>query len=650
MASMNIQRNPPAGHPRSHSGAVLLVCAGVLVTLASAHAAVGRLPNAQASAWQPLNSGLLPHVTVTALALDPRNAQHLYAGTASAAGVWISEDGGSSGHFAKGPLSGRVAYALLTDRAQPDAVIAGTDAGLYRSADAGQTWQQETNVPAVAIYGLARDVDGGIFAGGAGPAIYHHAAGKDANWQALAPPPGGSAVLSLAASPHGNLVLAGTDGAGLFSSRDGGQTWDSVPDIGRTFVAALAFAGADGRVALARTRLGTYVTTDGARSWHPLTADLPGRVDALAAGGEGDIYLGTSEGALYRRAAGSEGWQRWGTGIGVPGMFLTLLIAPESPSRWYAGTASGLYLSDDAGLTWHLAQPGPGHAAATTLAVAADGSLYLGNDDGVLRSPDGGQHWEPRRSGLPADTVLALAPAAGDGFAGLIYAGLAGQGLYRSTDGGLHWEATGWTKRGVPAVLVDPGDPSHLFIRVAYERVYESRDSGQTWAARWDGLGLATQIISLAMDSRRPGALYAGGSEGLFRSLDGAASWQSVGPELAGQTVFAIALDPRGGGDLYAGATNGAYRSLDGGEHWEPWGHGLENVTVTALAFARQDARLVFAGTKYQGVFQSADGGQNWQYAGPAPVSVNGLVVTPDDQWIFAATAGGFYREAVQGR
>jgi len=152
------------------------------------------------------------------------------------------------------------------------------------------------------------------------------------------------------------------------------------------------------------------------------------------------------------------------------------------------------------------------------------------------------------------------------------------------------------------------------------------------------------------MDSRRPGALYAGGSEGLFRSLDGAASWQSVCPELAGQTVFAIALDPRGGGDLYAGATNGAYRSLDGGEHWEPWGHGLENVTVTALAFARQDARLVFAGTKYQGVFQSADGGQNWQYAGPAPVSVNGLVVTPDDQWIFAATAGGFCREAVQGR
>jgi photosystem II stability/assembly factor-like uncharacterized protein len=601
-----------------------------------------------------LNTGLLPHVTVTALALDPGNTQRLYVGTAGAAGVWISEDGGSSGHFAAGPLSGRVAYALLADPAQPESVIAGTDAGLYWSADAGQTWQPEMSVSTAAIYGLARDADGAIFAGGVGPAVYYDPAGQDANWRALASPPGGTAVLSIAASPRGNLLLAGTDGAGLFLSRDGGHTWGSVPEIGRTFVAALAFVGAAGRVALARTRLGLYITTDGAQSWQPVMGDLVGRVDALAAGGQGDLYLGTSEGTLYHRAVGSETWQRWGTGIGVSGMFLTLMITPENPSRWYAGTAGGLYLSDDGGLTWRLAQPGPGHAAATSLAVAADGALYLGNDDGVLRSTDGGQHWEPRRSGLPADTVSALAPAAGNGDGhgppGLIYAGLAGRGLYRSTDGGLHWEATGWTKRGVPALLVDPADANHLFIRVAYERVYESRDGGQTWAARWDGLGLATQIISLAMDSRRPGVLYAGGSEGFFRSLDGAANWQSVGPDLAGQTVFAIALDPLGGPDLYAGATNGAYRSQDGGEHWEPWGRGLENVTVTALAFAGQDARLVFAGTKYQGVFRSLDGGQNWQYAGPAPVSVNGLVVGPDDQWVFAATAAGFYRETVRKR
>jgi photosystem II stability/assembly factor-like uncharacterized protein len=152
------------------------------------------------------------------------------------------------------------------------------------------------------------------------------------------------------------------------------------------------------------------------------------------------------------------------------------------------------------------------------------------------------------------------------------------------------------------------------------------------------------------VDPLRPSTLYAGGTEGFFRSLDGAGHWQSVGSELAGQTIFSIVADPRDRRKLYLGATNGAYLSQDGGEHWEPWGYGLENLTVTALAFSPQNPRLVFAGTKYQGVFQSQDGGQHWQSAGPEPVSVNGLLVAPDGQRLFAATASGFYALKVQTR
>ena len=225
----------------------------------------------------------------------------------------------------------------------------------------------------------------------------------------------------------------------------------------------------------------------------------------------------------------------------------------------------------------------------------------------------------------------------------MIYAGLAGGGLYRSQDGGRHWAATGWTRKGTPAVLVDPSDAEHVFIQVAYERVYESRDGGATWAPRWEGLGLSTQIISLAMDPERPSTLYAGGTEGLFRSRDAAAHWQSVGPELAGQTIFTIVVDPQDGRNLYAGATNGTYRSRDGGNHWAQWGLGLEDVTVTALAFSSQDHDVVYAGTKYRGVYMSDDGGQQWEPAGLDALSVNALLITPDVRWLYAATEAGFY-------
>jgi len=197
-------------------------------------------------------------------------------------------------------------------------------------------------------------------------------------------------------------------------------------------------------------------------------------------------------------------------------------------------------------------------------------------------------------------------------------------------------------------LLLDPADPRRLFIRVAYERVYESRDGGQTWQARWDGLGLSTQIISLTMNPARPATLYGGATENFFRSDDGGLHWQSVGPELTGQTVFTIAVDPHDGNILYVGATNGAYRSVDDGEHWERWGQGLEDISVTAFAFDRHDPRLVFAGTKYRGVFRSQDGGQRWQVAGPGPVSINGLLRSADGRWLYAATTAGFYGTEVR--
>ena len=128
----------------------------------------------------------------------------------------------------------------------------------------------------------------------------------------------------------------------------------------------------------------------------------------------------------------------------------------------------------------------------------------------------------------------------------LMYAGLDASGIYSSADGGLHWVATGWSGPGRPLWPLTHEIPQHLFVRAPYERIYESQDGGLNWRSRWAGMDFSTQVISVALDGAHPGTLYAGGTEGFFRSLDGAASWQPVGPELAGQTVFAITLDPAG--------------------------------------------------------------------------------------------------------
>jgi photosystem II stability/assembly factor-like uncharacterized protein len=210
------------------------------------------------------------------------------------------------------------------------------------------------------------------------------------------------------------------------------------------------------------------------------------------------------------------------------------------------------------------------------------------------------------------------------------------------------------------ALAPHPTDPQRLYARLAFERVYESRDGGQTWAARWEGLGLSTEIISLTIAPHQPQTLYAGGTQSLFKSRDGGLSWQPVGPELDGQTVFTLLVDRTNPDWLYAGATQGVYRSTDAGQSWKPWGGGLEGITVTALAFHPQQGTVVYAGTKYRGVYRSGDGGRTWQPASLAgaanaehdlsQVSVNSLAVSPDGRWLYAATSQGFYRSPAEGQ
>jgi photosystem II stability/assembly factor-like uncharacterized protein len=270
--------------------------------------------------------------------------------------------------------------------------------------------------------------------------------------------------------------------------------------------------------------------------------------------------------------------------------------------------------------------------------------MYLGNQDGVYRWREDAARWEPSSQGLPPGGVLALAVSPAD--PRVIYAGLPG-GLSRSLDGGQSWTATTWNKRGVPALLLDSDDPNHLFIRAMYERVYESRDGGTTWTARWDGLGLPTQVIALAGDATDTRVLYAGAGQGLFRSADGGGTWQAAGAELAGQTVFCVLVSPTDRETVHAGATDGVWRSRDGGAHWEIWGRGLQDVTVTTLAFDPRNARHVLAGTKYRGVFESENGGETWTAAGPDEVSVNGMLFVPGSGELFVATEHGVFVQEV---
>jgi hypothetical protein len=64
-----------------------------------------------------------------------------------------------------------------------------------------------------------------------------------------------------------------------------------------------------------------------------------------------------------------------------------------------------------------------------------------------------------------------------------------------------------------------------------------------------------------------------------------------------------VAIDPRNGGTIYAGTSNGVWRSVDGGAHWSALNSGLPMIGgVNALAIDPQTG-AVYAATSGGGVF-----------------------------------------------
>ncbi|MCA1645391.1 MAG: hypothetical protein LC797_07955, partial [Chloroflexi bacterium] len=89
-------------------------------------------------------------------------------------------------------------------------------------------------------------------------------------------------------------------------------------------------------------------------------------------------------------------------------------------STLYAGCRNGLYRSDDRGATWRQLLAG---GRVLTLAVSSELLLVGTEEDGVLRSEDGGRTFSAGNAGLRDLTIQALALPPdfehdGTGFAG----------------------------------------------------------------------------------------------------------------------------------------------------------------------------------------------------------------------------------------
>ena len=290
------------------------------------------------------------------------------------------------------------------------------------------------------------------------------------------------------------------------------------------------------------------------------------------------VYCGTFEQGLWRSSDAGRSWEpvgeasmrSWkGEGITHP-EFIAVAVSPTERSGGYgvvyAGTSpTAVYRSEDGGNTWrelkellNLAsaptwalpdRPSRSRVRLITLDPGVAGCLYVAIEAGALiRSQDGGMHWEDRQPDGPLDThTLLMHPqvpnrlysAAGDGF---LYQG---RGYNESYDGGQTWQhpAEGLEHHYLWGAAVDPADPDTILISAAespdlahpFEANAQSsfiyrKTSGQPWHRVTQGLPDAQGTVAhtLASDSKEPGVFYALCNKGCYRSADAGESWEPL--------------------------------------------------------------------------------------------------------------------------
>jgi photosystem II stability/assembly factor-like uncharacterized protein len=243
-----------------------------------------------------------------------------------------------------------------------------------------------------------------------------------------------------------------------------------------------------------------------------------------------------------------------------------------------------------------------------------------------------------------------------------IFLGTADGHIFGSEDSGAHWTLLGRASSRLDAVItaivVDPRDGNAMFASswtrdaVASGGIFHSADGGRTWASA----GLAGQAVrALAMAQSDPSILVAGTLDGVYRSLDGAKSWERISPEHHEElrNFDSLAIDPRDPQIIYAGTFHLPWKTSDGGRNWRPIHEGMiDDSDVMSILIDEGNPRRVYA-SACSGIYRSDDSAAQWRKIQGIPYTARRTYAISQDPKrpanVYAATSEGLWKTADAG-
>jgi hypothetical protein len=593
------------------------------------------------NSWAPLTDQMFS-ISMGAVAMDPGNNQILYGGSGNlfdggsaftkGAGIYRSADAGQTWSIVDGGYFGTIFANVGINRIvcpASDCLLVATNQGLYRSIDAGRNFGANTpdfndRKPVVAGKICCLFLDSAtpasvVYAGVAGNSV-------DANGNAIP-------VVGLLKSTNAGISFEtnlfsnpGAPPAPYGSFVVGQSQFDGATANSATFYASVQYTvpAANPNQSPTPTYVGLFQSTDSGQTW-TLRNSLRGVAN-------GDGFTQTD-------------------------YDLTIGVDPLNSQRVYAGFQQ-VWLSIDGGTTFkpqaitssqvHWDNHALVFSPQSHRGSAAPTTLYTGTDGGIATSADGGSSWKCINGSIATNLFrgIDIGQGATDNGKGVpnayTYGGCQDTGTsgHRpATDAAGQWHAAingdGWI------VAVDPSDPTVVY---GFDDQFfiKTSNAGSSWQTTYDnplviGHGLTNpqpsyaRAIALEQTGTVATARTVYVSEGkvLLKSTDSGLTFVAT-PLAPPDFITCIVTTSAAAALVWAGSSDGSVHcSLDGGATWDaaplvttPGGAGVSMGPVNAIAVDPTNTQRVAAAyggvsgihSKYKTrhVFLTLDGGAIW--------------------------------------
>lgn len=631
--------------------------------IASPSGGIWRTDNAGES-WYPV-ADFLANLGVTSLAMDPTNSHIIYAGT--------GEIGFGSGK-AIGPQG----------------------AGIFKSTDAGLTWNQlpsTANTNFIGVTGLSHhpSVSGTLLAA-TNTGLYTTTDGGT-TWQAIS----GMSVSATQVKYHPtnpNRVLCGTT-TGFYLSSDGGATWASQTTDGSKLPSTTGrcagdFALSDSSVYVNMDRnLGEiWGSTNGGSTWTIRNTGLSyfggnsqGWYDnALWVDPTNSSFLIIGGRNLQRSTDGGLNFQKIGgdtSGVIISTVHPDIHVIVPHPQydgsankTVFVGCDGGMYATSDISTAslqggWQYLNNSLGITQFYGGSTASDGSLIVGvaqDNDRVHYTPAGGVDGWYGRSGGSAGGGDGTSAVIDFTNASVVYAATTGLNIGRSDDGGhtYNTKTSGISDAGlwVSPLVMDPNNANTLLT--GGTKIWRTTNQAENWSQFRNALVGPPSCSAIAIAKGNSNLIWLGYDNAqLSYTTDGGTTWT----DLAGGTrpktaVTSIAINPTNNAVVmvsYGGYIgNNVWLTEDGGTTWNQRTgsspYNLPSIQVNTVTFHPVASTWVYVGTDL-GVFASEDRGNTWnvlgsygQNEGPANVEVSQLFWRGNTDLLAATFGRGMFR------